>query len=540
MKSILAMPIFNSSTLVGGHRGLQREVTTVNIMDSPDITNWVRPNQFLLTTAYHFKDHPDELVSFLKQLNDQNCSGVGIKTKRYIEELPNELIQLANSLDFPLIELPSTILLGDVLNQVMTEIHIEDKFELKQIFAVQQQTSNILLDGGSLSDIAQTLASFIHKPVLFLNTYCDALGASDNQFLLRTDLTNDLYIKLHTIKLREKELSILPAADGTSAIGVYPLYIGGVIKGYIVLVDVSEADLIPNLLLEQAGKVISFEVMRQEALLEGDKRLRKQFIENLLENNLSREEIIQWGKSFGIQADEKYLLCVCSLDPSLYASFKTESWEEQFRSQIDRFLTNHDIPQICEIKDHHIVFLIHIKSTQTYEPTNLLKELQAHLTILNGGSTFSIGISNLIEDLEKVSQSYTEAKQALRNGYAQHNKEFIYTFRTQQVQELLKSIPNDKLFDFYTSSLGEFAFAENHHHLELLETLSVYLDHHCSIAETAKRLYLHRNTVLNRLNRCEEILKISMKDPDDLLKIKIALVIHQMNLNNSLNTFTTS
>jgi DNA-binding PucR family transcriptional regulator len=41
-------------------------------------------------------------------------------------------------------------------------------------------------------------------------------------------------------------------------------------------------------------------------------------------------------------------------------------------------------------------------------------------------------------------------------------------------------------------------------------------------------MYLHRNTVINRINRCEIALNFSVKDPIDTLKIRIALVIHRM------------
>lgn len=66
--TILKLPLFSSTTLIGGFQGVGREVLSANITDSPDIANWIRPNQFLLTTAYNYKDEPESLIPFLHQL----------------------------------------------------------------------------------------------------------------------------------------------------------------------------------------------------------------------------------------------------------------------------------------------------------------------------------------------------------------------------------------------------------------------------------------------------------------------------------------
>ena len=59
----------------------------------------------------------------------------------------------------------------------------------------------------------------------------------------------------------------------------------------------------------------------------------------------------------------------------------------------------------------------------------------------------------------------------------------------------------------------------------LLQTLSVYLETHCQLAETAKRLYIHRNTVIYRLEKCEEIIGRSLKDPEETLRLRMAFRI---------------
>ena len=59
----------------------------------------------------------------------------------------------------------------------------------------------------------------------------------------------------------------------------------------------------------------------------------------------------------------------------------------------------------------------------------------------------------------------------------------------------------------------------------LLETLYVYLESHCQISETAKRLFVHRNTVIYRLEKCSTLLKKDLKDPEVTIQLRLALRI---------------
>lgn len=90
-------------------------------------------------------------------------------------------------------------------------------------------------------------------------------------------------------------------------------------------------------------------------------------------------------------------------------------------------------------------------------------------------------------------------------------------------------IPVDDLKKFCTYTLQNLAHLPRDDQ-GLIHTLSVYLETHCQISETAKRLYVHRNTVIYRLEKCEELLGKSLKDADTTLRLRLALRI-QMLLN---------
>jgi purine catabolism regulator len=55
-----------------------------------------------------------------------------------------------------------------------------------------------------------------------------------------------------------------------------------------------------------------------------------------------------------------------------------------------------------------------------------------------------------------------------------------------------------------------------------MQTLRIYVENEGQIAETAKRLFLHRNTVIYRLDKCEKLTRRNLKDPSDTIRIRLA------------------
>ncbi|WP_251032967.1 CdaR family transcriptional regulator [Bacillus sp. ISL-7] len=155
--------------------------------------------------------------------------------------------------------------------------------------------------------------------------------------------------------------------------------------------------------------------------------------------------------------------------------------------------------------------------------------LQLQEKVLNYfGNTISLGVSNVSHTFLDVKNAYKDALDALSQGRLSKRTAFIQTYHTKDVMELLRMVPQDDLKNFYTFTLSRFAETKIEEEQSLLDTLSVYLETHCQISETAKRLFVHRNTVVYRIEKCEEILGKSLKDSETTMQIRIALRIRSL------------
>ena len=76
---------------------------------------------------------------------------------------------------------------------------------------------------------------------------------------------------------------------------------------------------------------------------------------------------------------------------------------------------------------------------------------------------------------------------------------------------------------FYTDGLNRLLRHDISSQVSYIDTLKAYLDCNMSISETARKLHLHRSSLIDRLNRIDQILGCDLNNPDERLKLQIVL-----------------
>jgi purine catabolism regulator len=79
----LTMDCLKNSRVIAGNKGLDREIRFVNVMEVPDIIDWVSEKELLLTTGYPFKDSSKNFIELIKKLSNKKLTGLAIKTQRF-------------------------------------------------------------------------------------------------------------------------------------------------------------------------------------------------------------------------------------------------------------------------------------------------------------------------------------------------------------------------------------------------------------------------------------------------------------------------
>jgi purine catabolism regulator len=136
--------------------------------------------------------------------------------------------------------------------------------------------------------------------------------------------------------------------------------------------------------------------------------------------------------------------------------------------------------------------------------------------------TISFGVSNLYVNLPNVSSAYQSAIDALQAGLRSGRRQFVQIYQSKGFSDLLRMVPMKDLRKVYGETFQGLASPQREEDEELFRTLIVYFESNCQISETAKKLFIHRNTVIYRIDKCEQMLGKDLKDPEIGFLIRFA------------------
>jgi purine catabolism regulator len=522
--------------VLAGHRGLTRNVQSVNISDTPDVIDFLNKNDLLLTTAYAFKDDTQKLLDLIQQMHDLNCSGIIIKVYRFLKELPNEVKLLADDLSFPIIDLPTENTLGDVSRHILNYLNDHEAEQLYYALHVQREFSNMMIRGYSLPSLVEQLGHFLTRPTILLNHRGELIAHSydfrrDSMQQVKEEIIH--YVKDDLTSARKGFTFTLPSTE-LQSITTFPVQTKRQYPSMLVIIDSATMPYPSSqMAIEQAGNVISFTIIKEQSIEENSRLLKNNFFADLIEKRIvSEEEIVSRANYYGLDKNMENICIVCNVDTEdeKYETLrlhekKVGELHNSIYDQLEDEMIDAQMQATLFTKGKYFVMLLQFTNYTEDEMKKVTAFIEKAQTNIEEGFSVSFGVSNLIHSLSDIPVAYQEAVEAITNGYELKMKGFINFYKTREIKELLNTIPRKDIKSLYENTLKTLAYPETKEELELVRTIEVYLDCQCEISETSRKLFIHRNTVKYRIQKTEEMLHCSFRDPADSLKVRVALMI---------------
>lgn len=533
ISDLIQIPLFHACRVVAGKKGVEREIRNVNMMDAPDIIDYLKADDLLITTGYHLQNRPDLFRQLVEEMAARKCAALGIKSHRFLGGIPDDIIQLADRLKFPIIDLPNDLALVDIANQTLTQILDARTKELQFAIDTHQQFTDHIVSGEGIDRLISRLSDMIGFQAVLLDSYLKQIAplhrtSTKEELLPESEVLEPILIGLDS---KESFFSIVQLKETYS---LYVLYTYRKRK-YFLLINglVPPTNRLLTLTVEQASNVLVFELMKHEALIQTEKKMRDSFFSNLLQGSFSSgDEIISRAKEFGLINGTAYILIAGELDmcdSSLsFLQFQLEN-SEVF-DYIEGDLELLPFPAHFFVNDHICILIC--EDTMSLQNTlrflsPALKAMQQRVKHLFSYS-ISFGISRALTDLTELSDAYQEASAVLQNGRQAGKYAFIQVYQANGLNDLLRQMPVDDLRKIYQETLKSLAFPNKDEERVLLHTLFIYVESNCQISETAKKLFVHRNTVIYRIEKCEQLLGLDFKDPDVSFRLRFAFRIRPL------------
>ncbi len=132
-EDFLKMESMAGTKVISGSGGLNKIIKYFGVLDAPDCIHLVRPNEFVVSTGFVFKDGSVSLLQMIHSLCQKGASGIGLKLRRYIDEIDVAIIEFADINNFPILILPNHISWHDVSLSIINSPFMSTLNEQKQV-----------------------------------------------------------------------------------------------------------------------------------------------------------------------------------------------------------------------------------------------------------------------------------------------------------------------------------------------------------------------------------------------------------------------
>jgi Purine catabolism regulatory protein-like family. len=511
------------SRIVAGSEGLGRVIKSVNMMDAPDVVDWVKAGEMLFTTAFAVKDTPDDFLRLLQKLNERGSAGLGIKLGRYWNQIPPIVIEEANRLHFPVLELPYEFTFADQMNALVQAEIEKSTRKLHDALDKQKSLMRFAMQPGDSANHFQRIGDILSHPIVIV-------GAR-GQILYNTCDWPEAEVL--------KDWPWKPKFDKSRSPSGWrctiPLFQDGECCGYLLvmprhaMINREEEGL-----FHQAAEILSFHMDRFHDERQSVSGYRWTLVlERYLQKRITPEQFLKQTRALRKNAvGAAYLFVKTSISPKMAG----EDAPHKGLRKIRRELMYH--PYLSQLISHHL-FLGNEMMTLFTLPSEFrdlsvpefLQRVVAALKEVLGAATepmFRCYVSKpklKLTDVLKASEECDHAKSiSERLSFGRT----VTLFEDLELNYLFQHIPPDILSGYSDNLLLPLLEKDEEYKSEMLKTLEAYMASEGNVNETAKELFVHRNTVLYRLEKISELLDVNLRKISDLLQLKLALLFRQL------------
>ncbi|MGN0415029.1 MAG: PucR family transcriptional regulator [Agathobacter sp.] len=244
---------------------------------------------------------------------------------------------------------------------------------------------------------------------------------------------------------------------------------------------------------------------------------RNHFIQNILLGNILMADLIGKAKKYHIPDCPRVVFVIDTGNKNNDLAMELVKNLSDLRSR--DFVTSLDQHSVILVKD-----ISHIGEEHAEEELKRIASSLSDSLHMEAMIKVRIGYGNAVNRLSDIAQSYQEARLALEVGrifYAEYDTisygklgigRLIYQLPMSLCEMFIKEVFGDEIPDILEDE-------------EAMTTTNKFLENNLNISETARQMYVHRNTLVYRLERIEKAIGLDIRTFDDAMTFKIAVMV---------------
>ena len=443
----------------------------------------------------------------------------------------------ANTYNIPLLVLPGNSRIR-MVEQAVISLLVDRKGQLEQRGAqIYRQLARITSNNGGMPELINAISRLTEKTVVIQDKRLRVLYSSVQPHLVDSWGEVEHFLTRHDnlptdfqdrFRVTEIDSAVLMQAIPTPGLArlVAPVVAGDVGRGYLSVVGMdTDLDDVDTLVTEHGAAACALEMAKAKAVSDTEKRLRGAFLDRLLIGDVSQQEAVSQGERLDHNMSVTHTAIVLAWQGERAPSVRR--LETLVKGVVARKRAKALVWQ-REREQEVLVFFAPDEANPVDSGLVLAQEFCTQVCRQFSGARVAVGLGQTAREVSSWRNSYRDARQALDLAQRLQTDIPLYIGDLGVFQLILNLSDRDRLVEFCDRNLGPLQEYDHRQHADLVKTLEAYFHCNGNLSRTAETLIVHRNTLLYRMNRIEEIAGIDMKRPETRLALHLALTIRRL------------
>lgn len=533
----LQMPEFAGARVVAGSAGLSHAVAWVHVSGVPDAPQWLNGGELVLTTAINMPTDPDEQRSYIQAMADKGVAALAIAVGRYITQTPDYLRDQAESSQFPLIEIPFQARFVDIVRATNQRIAQENMALVERALTINRVLTQLVLAGGDLRQLAETLAGLVGQSVSIENERFEALAAHNiaafdeaRRYTLSEGRTDPRLIRaledrgvLGQIRdtLRPVQIPQMPDVGLEMERILAPIVVHSEIYGYVwIIADDRPLSDLDRMALESGATIAALMMLYQEAAQNAEASLKGGLLSQLIQGDPGREAVLNdQTLRYGLNLTAPFTMLL--IEPKGEGDGRGSQRLLQLYRRLNRLASSQRWQAVVGQFAGQVVVLIQANASvdAIVDAVHAPSDANAPLGAVR------VAVSAVHRGADSASLAHQQCRDALLIASRLGDEVLardgtIYFDDLGYLHTLYRAGAESLTSSPYARALRRL---RRENGADLFHTLEVYLDAGGNSVLTAERLTIHRSTLNYRLARIQELLDVKLNEPIIRTNLQVAL-----------------
>lgn len=529
MKDIFTREHFKHAKVLAGSGGLDRVIRWVHVLEVEDFGSLIHGRELILTTGVGLHLDSSAQLKFVRQLIESNAAGICIEKGPYFQEIHHDILELADTNDFPIIMFEETVKFVDITQELHSLIINRHHDLLRYLDTSSRKFIELSMSSNGILKILHELFNYFNRTVIFVPIQGKSFYYPTDQKHFH-DLLLDYFQSAEGETISQRLLSI-----ERESFVFMPVEGLGQTWGYLCLHTADEApEEFHFLILDRAALAIAQILLRNRTIEERKQHSEDKFVRAVLQGrDYDTEEVISHLPFAG--PDMGYRVFVMEIQ-SPEQMINEEEWEDiklqrslMIRATFKRFGF---FPAVSATKEEMAVIAA-FPATAPAKAKDMFARLVRHLLQTKDrkillGANRTYGVGREYNQINQLAKSYAEAKDVVALNHSSIEEKMI-TYDDIGVYRLLLPLKKSGELPIYVNDyLGPILTYDSQNDSHLYETLKVYLACGASKKEAAEQLFIVRQTLYHRLEKIEQLLGTDYMDANRRIAIETAIKAYEL------------